>query len=93
MRTLRWATALVVSEDGRSARLGLAALDALSASPWLQVEDQAFIDTVLEALLETDAQVYRGADVAGHVEIVQVDDQESGSAAAASEPNRQEEER
>lgn len=59
MRTLRWAGELALSGDVGSARVGLAALDALSASPWLQSEDQAFIDTVVAALANTDATGYR----------------------------------
>lgn len=56
MRTLRWASELAVTDDDRTARLGVAALDALGASPWLQVEDQAFIDTMLAALVRSNAE-------------------------------------
>lgn len=59
MRTLRWAGELAVSADRGKVVLGVAALDALSASPWLQVEDQAFTQAVLEALARTDDASYR----------------------------------
>ena len=59
MRTLRWASELAISSESGSAQLGIAALDALSASPWLQAEDQAFIDAVLDALLAEDVRTYR----------------------------------
>lgn len=58
MRTLRWASECAVSADVGSARLGLAALDALSASPWLQPEDQMFVDAVVEAIVETAESAY-----------------------------------
>lgn len=69
MRTLRWASELAVAGDGRSVRLGIAALDALSVSPWLQSEDQAFVDAVLDALLERGVRVYREAAGPGRSEV------------------------
>ncbi len=59
MRTLRWAAELAVSGESSRARLGVAALDALTTSPWLQAEDQAFIDGALATLLPVDIEAYR----------------------------------
>lgn len=70
MRTLRWASELAVTSDGRTLQLGIAALDALSASPWLQSEDQVFIDAVLAAVLSENAEAYRAYDRDSGVDIV-----------------------
>lgn len=77
MRTLRWAGELAVAEDRGSVRLGIAALDALGASPWLQAEDQAFIEAILAALVDPDAQAYREV---GEVDVVEVDGEDEAAA-------------
>lgn len=66
---LRWASELAASDDSARATLGIAALDAVSSSPWLHDEDQRLIDAVLASLLTEDAQAYRGATGAQVVEI------------------------
>lgn len=69
MRMLRWASELAASDDSGRATLRIAALDALSSSPWLHDEDQKLIDAVLDSLLVEDAQAYREATGAQVVEI------------------------
>lgn len=66
---LRWASELAASDDSGRATLGVAALDALSSSPWLHDEDQKLIDAVLDSLLVEDAQAYREATGAQVVQI------------------------
>ncbi|PWJ50710.1 hypothetical protein SAMN06264364_12286 [Quadrisphaera granulorum] len=51
MRMLRWAAEQAVSTDDAKARLGVAALQALSTSELLQAPDDALLDAVLDAVL------------------------------------------
>lgn len=88
MRTLRWAGELALAEDGGRARVGVAALDALSASPWLQAEDQAFIDAVLMALITTGAPNYPES---GDADVFQLDDVRKAKLTAAGDVTTQEE--
>lgn len=62
MRTLRWAGELAVSEDSGKAVLGVVGLRALGSSPWLQEEDQVFIDSVLDALATPGESDYADAE-------------------------------
>ena len=45
---LRWASEHAASTDDAKARMGLAALDALSDSELLQAPDQALVDAVID---------------------------------------------
>lgn len=69
MRMLRWASELAASDDSARATLGIAALDALSSSPWLHDEDRKLIDAVLDFLLAEEEQAYREATGARVVEM------------------------
>ncbi|HEY5230255.1 MAG TPA: hypothetical protein VIJ11_05070 [Galbitalea sp.] len=60
MRTLRWAAERATAEDGRQSRMGLAALDSIGGSSWLEVEDQGLIDAVVGSLTTSDFEAYRG---------------------------------
>ena len=71
MRMLRWASEQAVSNEAAKARMGLAALDALSASELLQEADQALVDAVLDSVLQEPVEVIEQA--AGDVEVVEVD--------------------
>lgn len=59
MRTLRWAAERAVSTEDRDSRLGIAALDSLGGSAWLEVEDQALIDAVISSVTAMAADAYR----------------------------------
>ncbi len=60
MRTLRWAAERATAEGGRQSRMGLAALDSIGRSSWLEVEDQGLIDAVVGSLTTSDFEAYRG---------------------------------
>lgn len=66
---LRWASELAASTDSAAAKLGIAALDALSPSPWLHDEDRKLIAAVLDCLLAEDERAYRQAIGAQVVQI------------------------
>lgn len=59
MRTLRWAAERAVSSHDRESRLGIAALDSLGGSPWLEKEDQDVIDAVVTSLTTPAVEAYR----------------------------------
>jgi hypothetical protein len=59
MRTLRWAAERAVSTEDRDSRLGIAALDSLGGSAWLEVEDQELIDAVISSVTAMAADAYR----------------------------------
>lgn len=70
MRMLRWAAENAANQDNDTlARVGVAALDALGGSELLQSEDQAFIDNILDAILEQPVAQYH--DTSGQVDVVQ----------------------
>jgi len=72
MRVLRWASEHAASTDDAKARMGLAALDALSESELLQEQDQTLIDSLLdEPLGEIE-------EVGGDVEVIEVDTARDG---------------
>jgi hypothetical protein len=58
LRTLRWAAERAVAEDDRESRLGVAALDSLGGSPWLEPEDQELIDAVIASVTAPAADAY-----------------------------------
>jgi hypothetical protein len=59
-----------VQEDAK-ARMGLAALDALSESELLQVPDQALVDAVIGSLLEEPIEEIE--ELGGDAEVLEVD--------------------
>lgn len=58
MRTLRWAAERAVAAKAEESRLGIAALDSLGGSVWLEPEDQALIDAVVNSLTAPAAREY-----------------------------------
>ena len=52
MRLLRWASEQAASGEPTKARMGVAALAALSASELLQEADQDLVDAVIDSLIE-----------------------------------------
>ncbi len=60
MRTLRWAAERATADEDRQTRLGVAALDSIGGSSWLEVEDQNLIDAVIGSLTTPDFEAYRG---------------------------------
>lgn len=71
MRMLRWASEHAVSADDAKARMGIAALDALSDSELLQSSDQALVDAVIDSLLEQPVE--RIEELGGDAEVVEID--------------------
>lgn len=59
MRTLRWAAERAVSKQDGECRLGIAALDSLGGSDWLEAEDQDLIDAVIGSVTTRAAAAYR----------------------------------
>jgi hypothetical protein len=85
MRTLRWAAELAVSADMSSAdmrkgRLGVAALDALGGSAWLEAEDQVLIDAIIETVMKPAADAYHERGAPSVYEALFDDEAGSGSA-------------
>lgn len=68
---LRWASEHAVSSEDAKARMGLAALDALSESELLQLPDQALVDAVIDSLLEEPIEQIE--ELGGDTEVVEVD--------------------
>lgn len=71
MRLLRWASEQAASSHPAKARMGVAALDALSNSELLQTPDQELVDAVIDSLIEKpveEIEQARGAHV------IEVDD-------------------
>lgn len=81
MRMLRWAGESAARRDNPAlAAVGVAALDALGSSELLQPEDQAFIEKVLDAILQNPVAAYHEAEDAGAgVEVVEVVEVTDGS--------------
>jgi hypothetical protein len=73
MRMLRWASEKAVDKVEKVRYLGIAALTALGVSELLQKEDQAFIDSVIDAILDEPETEYNEAEGSGDVEVVQDD--------------------
>jgi hypothetical protein len=71
MRMLRWASEQAASQDSYKARMGVAALDALSLSELLQEPDQMLVDAVIDSLIEDPIEEIEGA--LGEVEVVEID--------------------
>jgi hypothetical protein len=71
MRMLRWASEQAASSDLARARMGVAALDALSTSELLQEPDQDLVDAVLDSLIEEPVEEIEEA--AGDVDVIEVD--------------------
>lgn len=71
MRMLRWASEQAASVEPAKARMGIAALDALSGSELLQKSDGMIVDAVLVSLLaEPVEQIEQGA---GEVDVIEID--------------------
>lgn len=68
MRMLRWASEQAASSDATQARMGVAALDALSTSELLQEADQALVDAVIDEPVEV---IERAEE---EVEVIEVGD-------------------
>lgn len=77
MRMLRWASEHAVSDDENEARLGVAALEALSTSELLQAPDDALLDAVLDAVLAGPVEAIEASGGEG-VRVVEVDSAEHG---------------
>jgi hypothetical protein len=72
MRMLRWASEQAASSDPTQARMGVAALAALSTSELLQEADQALVDAVIDSIIEEPVEVIEQAE--GEVEVIEVSD-------------------
>ncbi len=72
MRLLRWASEQAASGEPAKARMGVAALDALSTSELLQEADQALVDAVIDSLIEEPVEEIEHAE--GDVDVIEVDD-------------------
>ena len=70
MRLLRWASEQAASSDHARARMGVAALDALSTSELLQEPDQALVDAVIDSLIELPVEEI---EASGDVEVIEID--------------------
>lgn len=71
MRMLHWASEQAASVEPAKARMGIAALDALSGSELLQEPDGMIVDAVLVSLLaEPVEQIEEGA---GEVDVIEID--------------------
>lgn len=73
---LRWAAEQAVASDEAKARLGVAALAALSTSELLQAPDDALLDAVLDAVLE--APIEQIEDAGDDADVVEVDTEVEG---------------
>lgn len=69
---LRWASEQAASSHPTQARMGVAALDALSTSELLQEADQALVDAVLDSIIEEPVEVIEQAEE--EVEVIEVGD-------------------
>jgi len=74
MRMLRWASEQAASGDDARARMGVAALEALSLSELLQEADQNLVDAVIDSLIEEPLEEIEEAG--GDVEVVEIDAKE-----------------
>ncbi len=72
MRLLRWASEQAASSESAKARMGVAALDALSTSELLQGPDQALVDAVIDSLIEEPVEEIEQSQ--GDVNVIEVGD-------------------
>ncbi len=59
---LRWASEQAASSDPTQARMGVAALAALSTSELLQEADHALVDAVIDSIIEEPVEVIEQAE-------------------------------
>lgn len=71
MRMLRWASEQAASAEPAKARMGIAALDALSGSELLQEPDGMIVDAVLDSLLEEPLEEIEEGP--GEVDVIEID--------------------
>ncbi len=71
MRMLRWASEQAASTEPAQARMGIAALDALSSSELLQEPDGMIVDAVLDSLLAEPVEQIE--DGPGEVDVIEID--------------------
>ncbi len=72
MRLLRWASEMAASSEPARARMGVAALGALSTSELLQEPDQDLVDAVIDSILEEPVEEFEEYD--GDVDVIEVDE-------------------
>lgn len=63
-----------MSKEDRDSRLGIAALDSLGGSAWLEVEDQGLIDAVISSVTAMAADAYREVGSPAVYEVLPDDD-------------------
>lgn len=71
MRMLRWASEQAASQDVATSRMGVAALDALSASELLQEPDQELVDAVIDSLIEDPIEQIE--EIGAEAEVIEID--------------------
>ena len=71
MRMLRWASEQAASGSDAKARIGVAALEALSSSELLQEPDQNLVDAVIDSLIEEPVDEIEEAG--GDVDVIEID--------------------
>jgi hypothetical protein len=71
MRMLRWASEKAVDQAEKARYLGIAALTALGVSELLQKEDRAFIESVMDAVIQEPVAEYHEVEGVAEVEVVQ----------------------
>jgi hypothetical protein len=76
MRMLRWASEQAAAPEPTQARMGIAALDALSASELLQQPDQVLVDAVIDSLISDAVEEFEGAG--GAAEVFEIDNSKEG---------------
>lgn len=74
MRNLRWAAELAVSDDPRSALLGLTQLQALDEAEMLDAEQKVFVTAALGAVVAEPLSTIAAAEEAGQEVVVEVSD-------------------
>lgn len=74
MRNLRWAAELAVSDDPRSALLGLTQLQALDEADMLDAEQKVFVTAALGAVVAGPLSTITAAEEAGQEVVVEVAD-------------------
>ena len=78
MRNLRWASELAVSVDDRTARLGVAELNALALSDLLDDTAQGFIDAALDSVVKDPVEELEQAGE--DAEVVELEDDDPDAA-------------
>jgi hypothetical protein len=74
LRNLRWAAELAVSDDDRTAQLGVAELNALAESDLLDESQQLFIDAALDSVIEEPEDEIDESEEDVDVEVVRTAD-------------------